>query len=409
HPDMSASVFKEMWQTIQNNQVWRGIIKNRKKNGETYYVKSTVSPIVDVHNNIVELIAIRTDITELETYKELLEERLELSNNNLYYLSQYEDAINSFIAVIKTNINGTITFSNDDFCKLSGYSRQELLGKSCQELRTQKHLKNGDCTKIRERLRKKEKVNMLFENIRKSGEVYFIDTHIYPLKNEKGKVIEHLHLMYDITETMDLHSEIESTQKEIIYKMGEIGETRSKETGNHVKRVAEYSKLLAQLIGLSSKHTDMLYAASPMHDIGKVGIPDAILNKPGRLNDEEFEIMKTHSEIGFNILKGSNKPIIKAAAVVAYTHHEKYDGTGYPKGTKAEKIHIFGRITAIVDVFDALGSDRCYKKAWELEKILELFRNEKGKHFDPELIDLFIQNLDKFLETRDKYIDVKDV
>ena len=405
HPDMPSSTFKEMWETIQSKKNWNGVIKNRTKNGDTYYVQSTISPIVDADDSIVEYIAIRTDITELESYKELLEERLSLSNNNLSYLSQYENALDDFIATIKTNINGTIIYVNDSFCQLSGYSKKELLGMKCQKLRASKHIEQGDCQKISKRLEKKEKISIIFENRKKTGESYYVDTHIYPFEDKNGKIIEYVHLMYNVTETINLHEEIENTQKEIIYKMGEIGEKRSKETGNHVKRVAEYSRLFAKLIDLDDKHVEMLYAASPMHDIGKVGIPDAILNKPGQLNNEEFEIMKTHSEIGFNILRGSNKPIIKAAAVIAFTHHEKYDGSGYPKGTKGEKIHIFGRITAIADVFDALGSDRVYKKAWELEKILDLFKKERGKHFDPELIDLFFNNLDKFLAIRDKYKD----
>ena len=142
-----------------------------------------------------------------------------------------------------------------------------------------------------------------------------------------------------------------------------------------------------------------------MHDIGKVAIPDKILKKPGKLTDEEWVIMRSHCKVGYKILKDSSRPILKAAALVAYRHHEKWDGTGYPNGTKGESIHIFGRITAIADVFDALGSDRCYKKAWDLEKILNLFKEEKGKHFDPKLVDLFLDNLDKFLLIRDKFQD----
>ena len=406
HPDMKDNVFKELWQTIQKKQIWKGVIKNRKKSGEAYYVQSTITPIIDAGGKIVEYIAIRTDITELEAYKEMLKNELNISNNNLHYLSQYEMAIDDFIAVFKTNLYGTITYANNNFCLLSGYNENELLGKNCKELKAAKHIEQGDCDNVFERLEKQEKVTILFENISKNGEHYFTDTHIYPLVNKNGKTTEYIHLMYDVSELINLHKDIESTQKEIIYKMGEIGETRSQETGNHVKRVAEYSKLLAQLSGLNQRQCDMLYVASPMHDIGKVGIPDAILHKPGRLTEDEFAIMKTHSEIGFNILRGSNKPIIKAAAVVAYTHHEKYDGSGYPKGTKGDKIHIFGRITAIADVFDALGSDRCYKKAWELNDILDLFKRERGKHFDPNLIDLFFKNLDKFLTIRDQYKDV---
>ena len=142
-----------------------------------------------------------------------------------------------------------------------------------------------------------------------------------------------------------------------------------------------------------------------MHDIGKIGIPDAILNKPGKLNEDEWKIMKTHTQIGYDILKDSKRETLRAAGIVSYTHHEKWDGTGYPLGLKGEDIHIFGRITAVADVFDALGSDRCYKKAWSLENILELFKNEKGKHFDPKLIDIFIENLDEFLAIRDSYKD----
>ncbi|NQY93680.1 MAG: HD domain-containing protein [Campylobacteraceae bacterium] len=209
----------------------------------------------------------------------------------------------------------------------------------------------------------------------------------------------------DITSAVQAEAEIINTQKEVVYAMGEIGETRSKETGNHVKRVAKYSKLLALKYGLSLADAELLTMASPMHDIGKVGIPDAILNKPGKLTPDEFVIMKTHAELGYKMLKNSNKAILKTAAIVANEHHEKWDGSGYPQGLKGDEIHIFGRITALADVFDALGSNRVYKKAWDLDRILKLFEEEKGKHFDPTLIDLFMGNLDDFIAIRDKYKD----
>ena len=232
------------------------------------------------------------------------------------------------------------------------------------------------------------------------------DEKIYQIQL-KGISEEQFALAYftDITEVVALNEEIEATQRDVIYMMGEIGETRSKETGNHVKRVAKYSELLAKLYGLSNKDAEMLKIASPMHDIGKVGIPDAILNAPRKLDLEEWKVMQTHAELGYEMLKSSNKPILQAAAIVAYQHHEKWDGSGYPQGLKENDIHIFGRITAIADVFDALGSERCYKKAWELEKILELFKEESAKHFDPKLIELFLENIERFLEIRDKYLD----
>jgi len=211
---------------------------------------------------------------------------------------------------------------------------------------------------------------------------------------------------FDISEVIKANQEIINTQKEIVYTMGEIGEKRSNETGNHVRRVAEYSELLALKFGLDKEDAKLLKMASPMHDIGKVAIPDAILNKPGRLDKDEFEIMKTHAQLGHAMLNHSERPILKAAAIVANEHHEKYNGQGYPHGLKGKDIHLFGRITAIADVFDALGSDRVYKKAWKDEQIFELLKKERGQHFDPQLVDLFFDNIDDFLTIRNKYQDV---
>ncbi len=206
-------------------------------------------------------------------------------------------------------------------------------------------------------------------------------------------------------EIQALNQEIEETQKEVVFTMGAIGETRSKETGNHVKRVAEYSRIFALHYGLSEKVAELLKMASPMHDIGKVGIPDAILNKPGRLTPSEFGIMKTHARLGYEMLKHSSRIILKAAATLAHEHHEKWNGNGYPRGLKGEEIHIYGRITAIADVFDALGSDRCYKKAWPDDKIFDLIKSERGEHFEPKLVDIFFDHLDEFLQVRDRYRD----
>jgi len=240
------------------------------------------------------------------------------------------------------------------------------------------------------------------ESIAKGFEVGGVDYVSKPFNNIEllARVRSHIELKYLKDE------EIAETQKEIIFTMGAIGETRSKETGNHVRRVAKYSKLLAELCGLDEMEAERLKMASPMHDIGKVGIPDNILNKPGSFDENEWEIMKRHAQLGYEMLNHSQRPILKTAAIVAIEHHEKYDGTGYPNGLKGEEIHIYGRITAVADVFDALGSDRVYKKAWDLEKILEYFKEQKGKQFDPKLIDLFFENLDKFLKIRDAHKDI---
>ncbi len=210
---------------------------------------------------------------------------------------------------------------------------------------------------------------------------------------------------FNVTDLIEANEEIINTQKELLYRMGEIGETRSKETGNHVKRVAEYSLLLATLYGLDREQRHLIKMASPMHDIGKVAIPDNILLKPGKLNAEEWVVMKSHATIGYDLLKNSDRPILKAAAIVAGEHHEKWDGTGYPNGTKGEDIHIFGRITALADVYDALASDRVYKKAWPIDDVIQLIKDQSGKHFDPKLVDLFMANLNDFDHIRKEYID----
>jgi response regulator RpfG family c-di-GMP phosphodiesterase len=203
-----------------------------------------------------------------------------------------------------------------------------------------------------------------------------------------------------------LNEEIEDTQKEVVFTMGAIGESRSKETGNHVKRVAQYSKLLALFYGLSKEEAELLKQASPMHDIGKVAIPDSILNKPGSFTAQERLVMDTHANLGYEMLKNSHRELLQLAATVAHEHHEKWDGSGYPKGLKGEEIHIAGRITALADVFDALGSERVYKKAWDDERIFTLFKEQRGLHFEPKLVDLFFDNLDEFLKVREQFKDV---
>ncbi|NCB54918.1 MAG: HD domain-containing protein [Epsilonproteobacteria bacterium] len=224
-------------------------------------------------------------------------------------------------------------------------------------------------------------------------------------KADKRQKQEYDELQRKFAEVEALQQEIEETQKEVIFTMGSIGESRSKETGNHVRRVAEYSKLIALHYGLCEHDAEMLKQASPMHDIGKVAIPDAILNKPGKLTPEEFEIMKKHTELGYDMLKHSHRPLLQTAAIVAYEHHEKFNGQGYPRGLKGANIHIYSRITAFADVFDALGNQRCYKPAWKDEAIFNFFHQERGEHFDPKIVDIFFNHLSEFLHIRETFKD----
>lgn len=203
-------------------------------------------------------------------------------------------------------------------------------------------------------------------------------------------------------ENLLLSDEILDTQKELAYILGEAVEQRSKETGSHVRRVALYSHLLAKLVGLSDSVADTIKLASPLHDVGKIGIPDKILNKPGKFEPEEWEIMKTHAQIGADLLSKSDNAVIKMGRIIAGQHHERWEGGGYPNNLKGEEIHIAGRIAALADVFDALGCKRCYKEPWPLEDILAEIDKQKGKQFDPKLVELLHANIDDFLAIRDR-------
>jgi len=407
HQDMSEKAFEELWNTIKSKKIWHGVVKNKRKDETACIAQSTITPILDENGEIVEFISVRHDITQLEELRDELQSKLggaERSlSETLKITAQYEIALDEANMIVKTDPNGIIMFANDKFCDVSGYQISELIGKTHAIVQHQDTKKEA-IRKLWGAIKQGEIYKGVIKNRRKNGFPFWVETIIKPITMD-GEIIEYLQISNDVTEAISLYEELEDTQRELIYRFGEIGEARNKETGQHVKRVAEYSRLLAQKYGLSDEDSQLVFVASPMHDIGKVSIPDSVLLKPGKLDEEEFEIMKTHAEIGAKVLSGSKRKIIEASSIIAFQHHEKYNGKGYPKGLKGDQIHIFGRIVAIADVFDALGSDRPYKKAWELEKILELFHKERGEHFDPLLTDIFLNNFADFLDIRDQYSD----
>ncbi len=201
------------------------------------------------------------------------------------------------------------------------------------------------------------------------------------------------------------NQELKESQTEIIECLGYAAEFRDSETGMHTIRVGHYSQCLAKAMGMSDIEAEHLLYAAPMHDVGKIGIPDKILLKPGRLDGKEWETMKQHTSIGEKILNRSKNKLLQQASIIAINHHEKWDGSGYPNGLKGTDIHLYGRIVAIVDVFDALTMERPYKKAWSTESALELIKEESGKHFDPSLVELFINSLPAILEIKNTYTD----
>jgi len=204
--------------------------------------------------------------------------------------------------------------------------------------------------------------------------------------------------------TMSLEAEYE-----ISIRLGRAAESRDQETGLHTRRISELSKLLGSLASISEEESEILKFASPLHDVGKIGIPDRVLLKPGKLDQTEFAIMKLHTVIGGNILSDAERyPVIGSGSIIARQHHEKWDGSGYPSNLKGTDIHLFARIVSIVDVFDALSSERPYKVAYPLEKALSIMKEGRSVFFDPDLLDLFLDNIESFVEIREKLKDAHE-
>ena len=228
--------------------------------------------------------------------------------------------------------------------------------------------------------------------------LYFHECHLEKLVEEKTK------------ELSQALKQSKAAEYEISLRLGRASEYRDLETGMHIKRMSRYSALLGRLYGFTPEQEELMLYASPLHDIGKIGIPDAILLKPGRLNEEEFKIMEQHTTIGKMMLEDAQEyPVLDKGKIIAYQHHEKYDGTGYPNGVKGENIDIFARIVAIADVFDALSSKRVYKDPFPLEKTLSIMKESRGTHFDPKLLDLFITNIDQFLAIQKELPDEEEI
>lgn len=234
----------------------------------------------------------------------------------------------------------------------------------------------------------------------------YAQLHFYTKQIQKQNISLETLVLERTKELQEALTLSKETEFEISARLGKASESRDPETGGHIRRMSYYSQLLAKLHGLDDKESELILYAAPLHDIGKIGIADAILLKPGRFEDHEFEIMKTHAQLGADMLQTDKEyPVLQAGYTIALEHHEKYDGSGYPNGKKGTGIHLYARIVTIADVFDALSSKRCYKEPMPLEKVLNIMQKDAGTHFDPELIELFLENIEQFLEIKEKYKD----
>lgn len=229
---------------------------------------------------------------------------------------------------------------------------------------------------------------------------------IYQNMLKDHKVLLEFQVKEKTKELQNALDEVQKSEKDIISILSKTAEYRDNETSVHTVRVGEMAALMAEKFGWNEEEVELIRLAAPMHDIGKVGIEDRVLLKPGKLDDDEFTIMKTHSAIGHSILSQKETPLLKLAAEIAHSHHEKYNGQGYPKGLSGDEIPLSGAIVAVVDVFDALLSERPYKKAFTLEKALEIINNDSGTHFHPKVVSLFMDNIDEVLDIRKRLNDV---
>ena len=375
------------------NQQLAVVNKNIDKSIQNAHEKRTKNFIIWLSGLFVLAVFV---YISLKKSRELLKEQAMLRN--------YKRAIDYSSMVSISDKNALITHVNQNLCKKSGYGEEEFLGKKYNTI-FHPDLSRKITDDVHTHMVKKEVYSGILKNRTKDGQLFWADTFVVPILDDKEELVEYITIGCDISEILHLNDEIRETQEELIYRLGEAVESRNKDSGQHIKRVAHYSKLLAQLFNLSDDECKMIFAASSMHDVGKIAIPDNILLKPGKLSEDEWAIMKTHSEIGYKLFKDSTRPLLRAAADISYEHHEFYDGNGYPRGLKGDEISIFGRIVAITDVFDALSSSRPYKEPWELDRILSLLKEESAKQFDPFLIELFIDNIEQFLEIRDTYLD----
>jgi len=359
--------------------------------------------IVNTEDEIEEFVVLMVDITEV--YKKFEHLSINLKQDLIQqknYLHEYERALEIGTSLCVVDIEGIIVSANANFSATLDYHPDELTGLSLCDLIL-------DCGNLHEQVLTKTKrdgyCSKVVKIIGKDGCQHTLSTIFVGIHNEQGEFHSLMGLSQDISESIRLKDEIIETQKELIYILGEVVENHSHETGQHIKRVALISELLARKCGLDSEYSTMIKVASSLHDIGKVGIPDDILNKPGKLTEAEFQIMKNHADIGFKLLSRSDKPLVKMAATIAREHHERYDGNGYPAGLRAEQIALEARIVSLADVFDALSSQRVYKESWNIEDIMDYFKRNKSIQFDPNLVDLFIENIDEILEIRNRLLD----
>lgn len=373
---------------------WSGIVRNRTRHGDLYVVESRLVPILDATGRVTEIVSLDVDITtHYKVYEDLVETLSQSKRSDAeqrHFFKEYKRALELGSSICVTDRHHRIVSVNQPFERLIGFQSDELQGKLVSEI-----MPDEAGERCLDEVQQGERVQFVSRIVRFQGKgdrVLHFSVGFVGVHNLAGAVESVILMCQDVSEAVRLNREIVDTQRELLYMLGEVVESRSLETGQHIRRVAKVSHFLAIKAGLSPEFAELIETAAPMHDIGKVGIRDAILHKPGKLDVAEFEEMKTHANIGYHILGTVDRPLIGVAAAIAHEHHERYDGEGYPAGLKADDISIEARIVGMADVLDALSSPRAYKAAWPEQRILDYFKEQRGRQFDPRLVDLLLDN-----------------
>ena len=333
--------------------------------------------MIDISSKIFHILCVDDTPTNLQLVKNILDKKG-------YKVSLVESGAEA-LAYLKKNPRIDLILLDIMMPGMDGYEVCRLLKKSSAKIR---------------------KIPVIFltavsdiEGMSKGFDVGGVDYITKPFRPKELLARLQTHLKLAFLEEQKL----QQTELELVYMMSTLADKHCEETSGHVERVAEYSYLISRLLGYGEEQAELIKKSSAMHDIGKVTTPDNILHKPSKHTKEEALIMKDHAQAGYEILQKSKLPLMQVAAIIAHQHHEKWDGSGYPRGLKGKEIHIIGRIVAFADVLDALSSSRKYKDGWNLDEIFAFLKSQRGKHFDPRITDLFMDNFGLFLEIRDKY------
>jgi putative two-component system response regulator len=382
-PPRSAEAREQMLETLAEGRTWDGEIELAGPHGDPFPALVTNSPTRDQHGEIVGYVGVVIDLTDQRRFE-----------SELMLQGQLLDQVGA--AVIGLGADRRVTHWNAGAEKLSGLRRREVMGRTLPETGLVPD-EAATTVEARGRMVDGDSWEGEVEMWRKDGTSFPSLTKVSPARDQSGKLTGFVGVAVDITERKRAEREAQDARLETLKRLSRAVETRDPETGGHIERLGEVAGLLAERVGLPAAKVELIRLSAPMHDVGKIGIPDGILLKPGKLTDEERAEMRRHAQYGHDILAGSGNELLDMAASIALTHHERVDGSGYPRGLRGDGIPIEGRIVAVADVFDALTSDRVYRGAMRTEEAIAIMREGRGTHFDPDVLDVLLSDLDAFL------------